>query len=79
MKQQRVETKQEATRKLEEKRDSLLEQQNVLSLQINKHWNCTTWRALNVVNYKLEVIEKRLSGRFVDPQADYQTIEELSV
>lgn len=66
----------EPYRQLQEKKKLLEQRQTELSTQINKAFNATDWRELNLVNYKLEVIENRLTGKFIDPQAEYATVTE---
>ena len=74
---QRVINSQEATKQLEEKKACLLKQQRRLTRQVKRRYNCDVWRRLNMVNYKLEVIDNRLNGKFFDPLAAFQTVEEV--
>ena len=49
------------------KQQELLAKQEQLNKKIESGWDENTWRELNLVNYKLEVLENRINGTFVDP------------
>lgn len=53
---------------LEKKADNLRK-------KIEQGFDALTYRELNLTEYKIEVLEKRLSDQFFDPQAQFQNIE----